>query len=319
MQTISTKDYQEKYDTLETNVERFNLIRNLFILLGKDKREPTEQYYTVRPKGKGRKKLNSRALELLKKFNADPTLIPTAAEKSELALFSGWGGGLVNPETKEKGSPYEYYTPKPIAEGIWDVLTDLGFSGGKVLDPSSGTGIFGATSPINCVVDAVELSDQSGRVNQLINDGPGYSCTVAPFEKVASRTPDGIYDAVVTNVPFGDNASRGGNQFLDPRYQNEPLEGYFILRSLEKLRAGGRAAFIVPTRVLDEKGGAQEKIRQRASKIAEFVGAYRLPTGTFSSADTDVVTDVGAVAKFTEFQRVLPAPLLLVNLRENCF
>lgn len=27
----------------------------------------------------------------------------------------------------------------------------------------------------------------------------------------------------------------------------------------------------------------------------------------------------GAVAKFTEFQRVLPAPLLLVNLRENCF
>ena len=300
MQTISTKDYQEKYDTLETNVERFNLIRNLFILLGKDKREPTEQYYTVRPKGKGRKKLNSRALELLKKFNADPTLIPTAAEKSELALFSGWGGGLVNPETKEKGSPYEYYTPKPIAEGIWDVLTDLGFSGGKVLDPSSGTGIFGATSPINCVVDAVELSDQSGRVNQLINDGPGYSCTVAPFEKVASRTPDGIYDAVVTNVPFGDNASRGGNQFLDPRYQNEPLEGYFILRSLEKLRAGGRAAFIVPTRVLDEKGGAQEKIRQRASKIAEFVGAYRLPTGTFSSADTDVVTDVIFFRKFSD-------------------
>lgn len=300
MQTISTKDYQEKYNTLQTNVERFNLIRNLFILLGKDKREPTEQYYTVRPKGKGRKKLNARALELLKKFNADPTLFPTAAEKSELALFSGWGGGLVNPETKEKGSPYEYYTPKPIAEGIWDVLKDLGFSGGKVLDPSSGTGIFGATSPINCVVDAVELSDQSGRVNQLINDGPGYSCTVAPFEKVASRTPDGIYDAVVTNVPFGDNASRGGNQFLDPRYQNEPLEGYFILRSLEKLRAGGRAAFIVPTRVLDEKGGAQEKIRQRASKIAEFVGAYRLPTGTFSSADTDVVTDVIFFRKFSD-------------------
>lgn len=300
MQTISTKDYQEKYNTLKTNVERFNLIRNLFILLGKDKREPTEQYYTVRPKGKGRKKLNARALELLKKFNADPTLFPTAAEKSELALFSGWGGGLVNPETKEKGSPYEYYTPKPIAEGIWDVLKDLGFSGGKVLDPSSGTGIFGATSPINCVVDAVELSDQSGRVNQLINDGPGYSCTVAPFEKVASRTPDGIYDAVVTNVPFGDNASRGGNQFLDPRYQNEPLEGYFILRSLEKLRAGGRAAFIVPTRVLDEKGGAQEKIRQRASKIAEFVGAYRLPTGTFSSADTDVVTDVIFFRKFSD-------------------
>lgn len=300
MQTISTKDYQEKYNTLQTNAERFNLIQNLFILLGKDKREPTEQYYTVRPKGKGRKKLNARALELLKKFNADPTLFPTAAEKSELALFSGWGGGLVNPETKEKGSPYEYYTPKPIAEGIWDVLKDLGFSGGKVLDPSSGTGIFGATSPINCVVDAVELSDQSGRVNQLINDGPGYSCTVAPFEKVASRTPDGIYDAVVTNVPFGDNASRGGNQFLDPRYQNEPLEGYFILRSLEKLRAGGRAAFIVPTRVLDEKGGAQEKIRQRASKIAEFVGAYRLPTGTFSSADTDVVTDVIFFRKFSD-------------------
>lgn len=32
-----------------------------------------------------------------------------------------------------------------------------------------------------------------------------------------------------------------------------------------------------------------------------------------------VIRGTGAVAKFTEFQRVLPAPLLLVNLRENCF
>ena len=35
--------------------------------------------------------------------------------------------------------------------------------------------------------------------------------------------------------------------------------------------------------------------------------------------DTTVQMKKGAVAKFTEFQRVLPAPLLLVNLRENCF
>lgn len=229
---------------------------------------------------------------MIAEFDKDPTRKPTDKEKAILAKFSGFGGGLIDKTTGQKGSAYEYYTPKPIAEGVWDCLKNLGFNGGKVLDPSAGTGIFGATAPLNAAVDAVELSRLSGRVNQLVNDGPGYKTTISNFESVASKTPEEDYDAIVTNVPFGDVSARGANRFGDSRYQDEPLENYFILRSLEKLRPNGLAAFIVPLRCVSGKGGKPEELRTKASYMAEFVGAYRLPSGTFSTASTDTATDV---------------------------
>lgn len=260
-------------------------------------RVDTSHFYVYeKRKGISRQRLNDDAVSLMRKLEEEGRQ-PTEEEKAVLAQFSGYGGGLVDPEGK-KGSAYEYYTPKGIAEGIWGALSGLGFSGGKVLDPSSGTGIFGATAPLNCAVDAVELSQYSGTVNKLVNEGVGYSVTVAPFEEFASRTPDEEYDAVVTNVPFGEKADRGDNYLKDERYQDETLENYFILRSLQKLRPGGLAAFIVPTRCISGKDGKQESFRLSASVMAEFVGAYRLPTGTFSSADTDTVTDVMFFRKY---------------------
>ncbi|WP_301001530.1 SNF2-related protein [uncultured Parasutterella sp.] len=263
-------------------------------------RQSTSGFYTVREKGTSRQKLNDRAINLIEEFNNDPNKKPTDAEKQVLAQFSGFGGGLIDKTTGQKGSAYEYYTPKPIAEGVWDCLQGLGFSGGKILDPSAGTGIFGATAPLNAAVDSVELSPLSGRVNQLVNNGPGYNTTISNFEKVAAKTRDNVYDAVVTNVPFGAVADRGANRMDDSRYQDDPLEVYFILRSLEKLKPNGLAAFIVPMRCVSGKGGKPEELRTKATMMAEFVGAYRLPSGTFSTASTDTATDVIFFRKFSD-------------------
>ena len=63
---------------------------------------------------------------------------------------------------------------------------------------------------------------------------------------VAASTPDDVYDAVVANVPFGGKLARGENYRGDHKYQDETLEGYFILRALEKLKPGGLAHIIVP-------------------------------------------------------------------------
>lgn len=261
-------------------------------------RVSTSQFFSVREKGStSRQKLNDMAVEVLRRLEQTGAT-PTEEDKMILAKYTGNGGGLVGADGL-KGSAYEYYSPKPIAEGIWDILKDNGFAGGKVLDPSAGTGIFGATAPLNAAVDSVELSEVSGKINRLVNGGPGYTVTVSPFEQVAAATPDETYDAVVTNVPFGEKADRGTNYLLDEKYQDEPLENYFILRSLEKLRAGGMAAFIVPTRCISGKDGKQVSLRERASLMAEFVGGYRLPTGTFSSADTDTVTDVMFFRKYS--------------------
>ena len=257
------------------------------------------QFHEKRTKGQ-RQKANNAAIALLDAINSGEKSREdlTDADREVLAGYTGNGGALIGADGK-KGSAYEYYTPKPIAEGIWGALEEMGFAGGKILDPCAGVGIFGATAPLNAAVDAVELDATSGGINSLVNDSDSYSTTISPFEAVAANTPDEIYDAVVSNVPFGTVADRGGNQLADPKYQNDTLEAYFILRSLDKLKPGGLAAFVVPPRCVSGKGGAEAKLRQRASVKAEFLGAYRLPNSVFGAADADTITDVIFFRKYS--------------------
>lgn len=255
--------------------------------------------YDPNRKSSQRRKDNADAIALLRRIDAGEIQADSLTEeqKQTLAKYSGTGGNLIGADGL-KGSAYEYYTPKPIASGMWSLLAEMGFAGGKVSDPASGTGVFGATAPVNAVIEAVELSEVSGRINQLVNGGPGYSAVVSPFEAVASRTADEQYDAVITNVPFGGVHDRGANRKLDDRYQDDTLETYFILRSLEKLKPGGLAAFIVPPRIVSGKGGREEKLRIAMSYKAEFMGAYRLPNSVFGTADADTITDVIVLRKF---------------------
>jgi Type III restriction enzyme, res subunit len=266
-----------------------------------ESKKSTAQFFEYDPNRKPaqRKKENTAAMALIRQIEAgevDSTLL-TDEQKATLAKYSGLGGALIGIDG-QKGSDYEYYTPKPIAEGVWDLAKALGFTGGKVLDPCSGVGIFGATSPENAIVDAIELDKTSGLVNKLVNGGVGSTVTIAPFEKVAASTPDEFYDAVVSNVPFGDNAARGNNKSHDKRYQKESLQAYFILRSLEKLKPGGLAVFIVPPSVVTGRGSKEESLRVRASYMAEFLGAYRLPNTVFGTAAADTITDIIAFRKY---------------------
>lgn len=275
-----------------------------------------------------RKKDNRAAMDLLTKIDIgeiDPESL-TTEHKLILAKYSGTGGALIGSDGK-KGSAYEYYTPKPIAEGMWDLMRELGFSGGKVLDPSAGVGIFSGVAPEDAAIDAVELNETSGRINGLVNNGPGRKTVVSPFEKVAANTPDEEYDAVITNVPFGEIADRGGNQLHDNKYQKEPLQNYFILRSLEKLKPGGLACFITPPRVVSGKGGKEEELRLKSSFMAEFLGAYRLPNSVFGTASADTITDMIAFRKFnkdtlekiSELREQSPSTLIDANINWQPF
>ena len=268
-----------------------------------------------------RQAANNAAIKLLKQFQNGERDSVTDADREVLAKYSGSGGNLTTEDGK-KGSAYEYYTPKPIAQGVWNILGELGFSGGKVLDPCAGVGVFGATSPESAVMNAVELDNVSGGVNQLVNTGIGYNVTVSTFEDVAANTPDETHDAVVGNVPFGDNAARGGNQFKDAKYQSDTLEAYFTLRSMDKLKPGGLAAFIVPPHVISGKGQKEQSLRQRLSLKGEMMGAYHLPNSVFGAAHADTITDIivlrkhsrDVLAKVEELQATNPDALREANV-----
>jgi hypothetical protein len=282
----------------------------------------TRQFYPEegkRTKGQ-RQKDNNAAIALLAKIKAGEVAV-TDAERAILAKYSGNGGGLVDAEGMT-GSPYEYYTPKPIAGAVWGLLEELGFKGGTVLDPSAGSGVFTAMRPANAVMSQVELDGTSGAINAAINDGPTVNTTISPFEAVAAATPDESYDAIVTNVPFGDLSMRGDNPEKDKRFQKANLQEYFVLRSLQKLKPNGLAAFIVPKSIVSGLSAKEAKLRLSASLMAEFVGAYRLPNSIFTTAAADVTTDLivfrkysrETAAKIAELQEQNPAVLSQANV-----
>ncbi|WP_352309111.1 SNF2-related protein [Psychrobacter sp. W2-37-MNA-CIBAN-0211] len=241
----------------------------------------------------GRQKANNAAVKLLTEVNEKGlTRDDLTTEQIEtLAAYTGSGGGMTADDGR-KGSAYEYYTPVVLASSLWDLAAEYGFSGGKVLDPSAGTGIFASTSPASAVVDSVELDGISGGIAKVLNDGDRSKTIVSPFEAQAGLIEDDSLDMVITNVPFGDNNTRGANKNIDDCYKKESLENYFILRSLQKIKHGGLAIFITPTSVVSGLEAAKLKLRNKTSLVAEFMGAYRLPTVVFDQTGADVVTDV---------------------------
>lgn len=240
-----------------------------------------------------RQTANNKAVELLATIKEQGlTRDDLSAEQiAALAAYTGSGGGLISNKGKH-GSAYEYYTPKVVASKMWELASEMGFTGGKVLDPSAGTGIFAATSPENAVIDSIELDEVSGSIASILNDGDRSNTVVSSFEKRNELIADDSLDMVMTNVPFGDNATRGEHKMDDDAYQNESLETYFILRSLEKVKHGGLAVFITPTSVISGKKGDKERLRKLTSLKAELMGVYRLPNKVFEQTGADVMTDI---------------------------
>ncbi|HEY0203324.1 MAG TPA: SNF2-related protein [Acetobacteraceae bacterium] len=221
---------------------------------------------------KARIKLNKEARALL----ADKTDAEmTPADKAVLAQYSGTGqvGNSLN----------EFYTPAPVASAVWDLLARAGFSGGNVLEPSAGTGVFLHTAPVGAKVTAVEMDPTSSRIARILHDG--HEVHNSSLERFA--TQDGAtFDAVVGNPPFG---LRGG-VIGDDKRDIAKAELYFLDTALDKVRDGGLVALVVPSGVMD--GSNNRSFREDVLRKAEFLGASRMPNTAFEAAHTSVVTDV---------------------------
>lgn len=244
-----------------------------------------------------RRQANDLAIELLQSLpdNFDGNRL-TQEQRQILARYSG-EGGLKGKE----GSQYEYYTPQFMAEGIWDLFADYGINGGHMLEPSAGTGIFQETKMPGAIMTSAELSPLSGRINKLLH--PEDDVRVGAFEDLAANVPDNTYDHAVGNVPFGEG--RSGVAGRDPAYSKENNVGnYFVLRTIDKVKPGGLVVLVVPNGMTD--GTKSKKLRDKVSRRAEFLGAHRMPSGTFSDSGTDTVVDVWVLRKHpAEFEDLL--------------
>lgn len=234
---------------------------------------------------RARKEANKAAIDLLDTLQPGAEITPE--QRQILARYTGEGG--------IGGSEYEYYTPQHVAAGMWDLMGLYGADTGNCLEPSAGAGIFHEMKPRGVIMSATEISPISGKINQLLH--PEDSVKIAPFETLAKNTPDDYYDSVMGNVPFGD--SRGAFANLDPDYKDvQNIGHYFVLRTLDKLRPGGMACLILPYGMTS--GSKHRKFREQVSRKAEFLGAHRLPSGTFNENGTATAVDIWVLRKHPE-------------------
>lgn len=280
---------------------------------------------------------NLRAIKLLKQLTAAQRYA-TPDEQEILAKYVGWGASdmaerlgdyedhrwsanekriwrelrEVLTDAEREGlrgsSPYAHFT-YDLYRPIWHALEHAGFTGGRVLEPSVGTGHAFGLMPADIrhasMLNGVELEPITAGIAHHLY--PSARIQAVGYEK--ARLARGSQDLLVGNPPFGDFG------LIDPRMPEivtRRVHGYFFAKGLDHLRPGGLIVFIATHYMLDGTAPEQIKLRKYLMERAEFVGAVRLPKTAFDkSAKTEVVADIIVLRKLAEGETAQHARLFI--------
>lgn len=284
----------------------------------------------------GKFEANMEALAVLRSLQASPHA-PTEAERLTLNRYTGWGGlpaafqdtrwekplaarqerlkaALSDEEWQaaRASTPNAHYTPIGIIEALWSAVQQLGFKGGRVLEPSAGVGYFLGAMPKELVerseITAVELDVVSSDILKALYEPFGVRVHQGGFETL--NIPAGVFDLAISNVPFGNY------QVADTRrvpYADFNIHDWFIARMIEAVRPGGLVVAITSAGTMDK---VSTEARMHFALEADLLGAVRLPSMAFGKiASTEVTTDVlifqKRVKPATEFPAWTDAPVEL--------
>ena len=229
----------------------------------------------------------------------------TAQEQAILARWSGWGavpevfdparqefapareelGALLTVEemaAAARNTLNAHYTDAGLVRATWSAVRDLGFPGGRVLEPGCGSGNFIAFAPSGAQITGVELDPVTAQIAAVLY--PDAQIRNESFAE--SRPRDDSFDLVIGNVPFG------AIQLNDRRHNQggHSIHNHFIIKSLHLTRPGGLVALLTSRFTLDARNPAA---RREIAALADLAGAVRLPSDAHQrAAGTRVVTDL---------------------------
>ena len=181
-----------------------------------------------------------------------------------------------------------HYTDISVIKAMYDGLSRLGFTGGRMLEPSAGVGNFIGAMPDEMTAKvkswtAVELDNITGNILKYLY--PNSDVRIEGFEK--ANIPDGYMDVAIGNVPFGNYA------VIDKSYPKQvtgAIHNYFFAKSLDKVRPGGIVMFITSNYTMNSK---DQSVRRYLMNKADLLGAIALPEGAFKeNAGTEVATTI---------------------------
>ena len=250
---------------------------------------------------------NVMAIQVLKKCERE-NRYASSEEQEILSNYVGWGGlpdafdeskaswseeyqELKDLLTKEEYAAARestlnaHYTQPVIIESMYQVLQNLGFEKGNILEPSMGVGNFFGMLPDKLQQSrlyGVELDSISGRIAKLLY--PNADIQIKGFEK--TDYPNDFFDVAIGNVPFG--SYKVNDRQYDKHYFM--IHDYFLAKTLDQLRPGGVAALITTKGTMDK---ASPEVRKYLAERAELLGAVRLPNNAFkANAGTEVSADI---------------------------
>ena len=256
---------------------------------------------------KARYDANVNAIRLAKELT-DSGQQATDEQKAVLRQFSGWGGlgtFFNNERTRNElvellgDDGYQqaamsinsaYYTPADVIDAMWDIVKNLGFKGGNILEGSAGIGNILGLMPMDISdrsnIEAVEIDGVSGMILKLLY--PDAKVDIQGFENTQVR--NGSVDLAITNVPFVTGLhvhDTTGDRDLSRRFGN--IHDFCIAKNVRKLREGGIGVFISSSGTLDKSKALRDWVVNEGN--ADFIGAFRLNNKTFggTTATSDII------------------------------
>lgn len=241
---------------------------------------------------------NLEVFKNMKSGNFNPVL---------LREYSGWGGlreAIYTPAIYRELKSYltdieilsikktmrnAYYTPKAIVDFIYGWLQKHGFSGGEILEPAIGNGVFIEHMPMairqNSNITAIELDLVTGKIVQVLY--PDVTLHVCGFEEFNKSQK---YDLIIGNPPYGANTV---NDTLHSDICKQCIHHYFAAKCMRLLKSGGILAMVLPSYFLDN---IRDHVRDVINdEDGGLIAAYRLPDDLFANAK--VTVDIVFLAK----------------------
>ena len=234
---------------------------------------------------------NLAILSSFKNNEADPEL---------LKQYTGWGGlrkAIYTPEVykelKKNLTPQEitslkqtlssaYYTPVELVKFIYGFLEVRGFTGGDILEPAIGHGVFMEHMPPsirqNSRITAVEIDAVSSQIVQKLY--PDVTLYTQGFETWHTHQR---FDAIIGNPPYG-------SQMLFDE-QHPDLKGFcihhfFVAKCMRLLKPDGILAMVLPSYFMNN---TQDHVRNIIHQEGgSLVAAYRLPEDLFRDAKVTI-------------------------------
>lgn len=264
---------------------------------------------------------NIKAIELAQQLIESGELA-TPKQMAVLRKFSGWGGlgkvfsdntystrlqQLMGTEAYQEtvmSANSAYYTPAYVVDTLWDIVTQMGFKGGYILEGSAGIGNILGQMPTNISehsdIHAIEIDGTSGGILSLLY--PDAKVEIQGFEQ--TRIPNGSVDLAITNVPFVTGLrvnDTTGDKDLSKKFHN--IHDFCIAKNVRKLREGGLGIFITSNGTLDNSKKLRDWIVGEGG--ADFVGAFRMHNKTFGG--TGVTSDIVVIRKRVNGQKSVHA------------